>query len=156
MFKTLRRLSGKGYRRRKDFFKIRLFGRKALSFIYGNLSLRNFKHLYAQARLNRFTSFYTSFFFHLVGRADVFLSVLRFVPSVGIGRECVKQGLVFVSGPEYQLHQAHRLHNHNFYLKPLQAIHFHQYQGSMLFVLEFYQTVVRRPFFFYSAVAEIS
>jgi hypothetical protein len=149
-------LSGKGYRDRKDFFKLRLFGRKALSYIYGNLSLRNFKHLYFVSRKHQSRAFHTAFFFNLIRRVDVLLNIFHFVPTVFIARECVRQGLVFVSGPRYSVGHGFKIDTFHYYVKTFESVHFYMWQGTVLFVTEFYHAVVRRPFFFLNAVAEIS
>jgi ribosomal protein S4 len=153
MFKLLRRLAGRGYRHRRDFFRIRLFGRKALSFLYGNLSLRNFKYIYLKTKKAQSQSFYTAFFFNLVRRVDVLLSVFKFAPTSAIAQQYVRQGVVFITGPFLLFQQRRPIYTPFYYVKTLEALHVHRVVADRFFVFQFADIVGRRPFFYYRSIA---
>jgi hypothetical protein len=156
MQKRLRILLNRKHNEKRFLFKIRLFGRKALSKLYGNLNRRGFKKIYNESIKATFGEKSSLLFLKFILRVDVLTYILHFSPSVEISKEAVKHKMLVISDTRFIYTKYYKPRNFLWQVPVGVALHMHMNQAEAFFIIQFYRSVVKRGFLFTQTIAETS
>lgn len=157
MQKKLRFLLSRKHGDKKELFKVKLFGRKAISKLYGGLDLKQFKYLYKNSNhSNNVGTGVDRFFARIFLRVDILLHILHFVPSLAVSKLAIQQGIVSMSFGNLYFTGQRGVKGCQEVLNIGSAVHFHHHQSELFYLIQFYRNVLKRGYIFTQVISEVS